>query len=297
MAIPRTQLETWSHQGAIAGSRDTYATVKQVLEMANTPYADKTVSKVFLQGSYCNDTNIYSESDVDIIIVATGMFRSDKSSLREEEKKAFEKAHSDATYTHSNFSEDVLETLTHAFGTDAKRGTKAISIAARNNRRKADVIPAIEYRRYYKFNGIYDQLYDSGICFFDKPGNMIANYPKQHSANMTTKHKATNGWLKPMVRILKNMRSRMVEDGLINKGSAPSYYIEGLLYNVPDKQFADSYEQCFVNAINWIHGADKSKFVCANEQYYLLRDNTTTCWKISDGEAFLAAGVKLWDGW
>ena len=32
-----------------------------------------------------------------------------------------------------------------------------------------------------------------------------------------------------MVRILKNMRSRLVEDGSIEKGSAPSYFLEGLL--------------------------------------------------------------------
>jgi hypothetical protein len=31
MPIPEAQLETWSHQGAMAGSRDTYATVKAVL--------------------------------------------------------------------------------------------------------------------------------------------------------------------------------------------------------------------------------------------------------------------------
>jgi hypothetical protein len=297
MAIPRNQLETWSHQGAIAGSRDTYAKVKQNLEAANTPYASKTASKVFLQGSYCNDTNIYSESDVDIIIVATGMFQSDKTELSEEEKKAFAKSFKDAAYTHLEFADDVLKALTNTFGTDAKRGTKAISIDARNNRRKADVIPAIEFRRYRKFNGIYDQSYYSGICFYDKSGEMIANYPKQHSANMTTKHQSTNGWLKPMVRILKNMRSRMVEDGLIKEGSAPSYYIEGLLYNVPDDKYTDSYERCFINAINWIHKADKTNFVCANGQYYLLRDNVPTCWRISDGEAFLAAAAKLWNDW
>jgi hypothetical protein len=67
LAIPESQLETWSHQGAIVGSRTTYATIKNLLESAATPYAGK-LFKVFLQGSYGNDTNIFTESDVDIVI-------------------------------------------------------------------------------------------------------------------------------------------------------------------------------------------------------------------------------------
>jgi hypothetical protein len=293
MAIPENQLETWSHQGAIAGSRDTYATVKETLESAKAIYAGNTTSKVFLQGSYCND----SESDVDVIIVATGMFQSDRSLLSEDEKKGWDEAHSNAVYTHSQFGKDVLQTLKNDFGANVNLGSKAISIESTNNRRKADVITAIEYRRYYKFNGLHDQTYDTGICFYDKSGKMIANYPKQHSQNMTTKHKSTDQWLKPMVRILKNMRSKMVAAELIKAGSAPSYYIEGLLYNVPDSEFKDSYAATFVNVVNWIHKADRTKFVCANEQYYLLRDDVSTCWSIKDGEAFISALVKFWNEW
>ena len=59
MGIPEAQLETWSHQGAIAGSSSTYATVKNVLESAATPYAGKSY-KVFLQGSY-GTTRIFGQ--------------------------------------------------------------------------------------------------------------------------------------------------------------------------------------------------------------------------------------------
>ena len=67
MAIPESQLETWSHQGSVTQSSNTYNTIKSVLEASTTPYADKNF-EVFLQGSYGNDTNIYAESDVDIVI-------------------------------------------------------------------------------------------------------------------------------------------------------------------------------------------------------------------------------------
>ena len=183
------------------------------------------------------------------------------------------------------------------YGEDVKQGSKAITIKPWNNRRKADVIPAIEYRRYYKFNGMFDQSYATGICFWDQSKTQIANYPKQHSANMTFKHQTTNLWLKPMVGILKNMRTKMIEEGYIKAGSAPSYYIEGLLYNVPQDKFGKSYADSFRNAFSWIVAADTSKFVCANEQYYLLWNDTPTSWSVSDGNGLIDAAVRFWNDW
>lgn len=181
---------------------------------------------------------------------------------------------------------------------DVTPGDKAIMIEARGNRRKADVITAIEFRRYFNFNNVYDQNYASGICFWDSKWNRIANYPKQHSANMTTKHQSSGLWLKPMVRILKNMRAKLVDDGVIEGKIAPSYYLEGLLYNVPDEKFTNDYEDCFVNAINWIQkDADKSKLLCANQQYYLLWDNSPTSWPKANCETFLKEVIKLWNEW
>jgi hypothetical protein len=297
MAIPLSQLETWSHQGAIQGSSSTYNTIKKVLESSATPYAEKSYD-VFLQGSYCNDTNIYAESDVDIVIRLNDVFQSDISQLTPLAKESWGKAFSDATYTHSNFKADVLKVLKDAYEDDVKAGDKAIMIEASGNRRKADVITAAEFRRYFQFNNLYDQNYVSGICFWDSAGNRIANYPKQHSANLTKKHQSSGQWLKPMVRILKNMRTKLANDGIIEGKIAPSYYLEGLLYNVPDDKFKTDYEECFANAINWIQkDADKSKLLCANEQYYLLWENAPTSWPKANCEKLLTEVIKLWNEW
>ena len=76
MAIPEAQLETWSHQGSVTQSSSTYNTIKRVVEETGAPYAGKDF-KVFLQGSYGNDTNIYAESDVDTVIVLNDCWQSD----------------------------------------------------------------------------------------------------------------------------------------------------------------------------------------------------------------------------
>jgi hypothetical protein len=297
MPIPESQLDTWSHQGSVTQSSNTYNTIKNVLESSTTPFAGKNY-KVFLQGSYGNDTNIYAESDVDIVIRLDDCFQSDLTDLSDEEKAAHKNAFNDAAYTHVDFKRDVLSVLTTQYGSVVKAGDKAIAIDAGGSRRKADVIVAIQFRRYSKFNSASDSSYVEGICFYNAAGERIANYPKQHSANLTTKHQATSKWLKPMARIFKNMRSRLVEDKLIKAGIAPSYYIEGLLYNVPNDKLTSSYQTCVVNTLNWYRqDAKKTELVCANEQYYLLRDGYQTCWNEANCDAFVDAAVKLWNEW
>lgn len=297
MPIPESQLETWSHKGSVTQSSNTYNTIKNVLEASTTPYANKNF-KVFLQGSYGNDTNIYAESDVDIVIRLDDCFQSDLTRLTDEEKAAYKSAFSDATYTHVDFKQDVLSTLTKQYGSAVTAGDKAIAIDASGSRRKADVIVAIQFRRYFKFRSSSNSEYVEGICFWNGKGERIVNYPQQHSANLTSKHQASSKWMKPMVRVLKNMRSRMVDDGLIKAGVAPSYYIEGLLYNVPNNNLTSSYGDCVVNTLNWYRQeAKKVDLVCANEQYYLLRDGSHTCWPQANCDAFVEAAVELWNEW
>jgi hypothetical protein len=298
MTIPLVQLQTWSKQGAVATSRDTYATVKAALEDANAKYTDWNF-KVFLQGSYGNDTNIWAESDVDVVIRYDGAYYHDIAERPVDEQMAYYAAFPNkGTYSYDDFKEHVRLALVSAFGKSVKPGTKAIRVDANGNRRNADVIVAFQYRRYYKFKAVYDESHVTGICFFLSDGTQVANYPNQHCENLTTKHQATGNKFKPMVRIFKNARSKMIDDGLIADGSAPSYYIEGLLYNVPNDKFVGDYQDIFLNILRWLYDTpDRTEFVCANEQYYLLRDNSHTCWATSDGKNFIDGAISLWNNW
>ena len=294
MSIPESQLDTWSHQGSVTQSSATYATIKRALEAADTKYAGKTF-EVFLQGSYGNDTNVYAESDVDVVIRLDTTYHYEVSALTVQELATFNSAFVPSTYPYADYKAHVIAALVKSFGTDVKPSKKAITIKANGNRRSADVVVATEFRRYY--SGILGPQYERGICFFNSSGVQITNYPKQHSVNCTAKQQATNQWFKPMVRILKNMRGRLVDDGAIAGGSAPSYFLEGLLYNVPNDKFGKSYGDTFVEAINWILQADHSQFVCANEEYYLARDSVAECWPCANCNGFLDAAAKLWNDW
>lgn len=295
MAIPENQLDTWSHQGSVTQSSATYATVKNSLEATDAKYAGKDF-QVFLQGSYGNDTNVYAESDVDVVIRLDSIYHYDVSALTAQELAAFNANSIPGTYPYADYKAHVIAALEKSFGSaDVQPGTKAVKIKAKGNRRSADVVIATQFRRYY--SGSCPLQYASGICFFASSGGRIVNYPRQHSNNCTAKHQTTNEWFKPMVRILKNMRSKLVGDGAIADGSAPSYFIEGLLYNVPDDKFGKSYGDTFVAAMNWILQADRSKFLCANRQYYLTRDSAAECWPCANCDVFINAVVESWNTW
>lgn len=296
MSIPESQLQTWSHQGSIQQSSSTYQAVKSALEHSSATYSDKNY-KVFLQGSYGNDTNIYAESDVDTVIRLDSIYRGDVSSLPWNQQVLYQQTKGSATYNYNEFKNGVVARLIDAFSAShVTPENKAIKIKANSSRRSADVIACYEYRRYTRFFSYSDCEYISGIIFPSINSGEIINYPQLHSKNLTAKHQATSGWFKPMARILKNMRSHMVAKGKIPKSLAPSYYIEGMLYNAPNSSFRSSFGDTFCSSINWLRQADRSKLVCAHEQYYLL-GNSNVQWPAVNCTSYLDALVDLWNNW
>ena len=296
MGIPERDLVTMSAIGAQTTSKETYATVRLALEDVNAGCYGKNFT-IFLQGSYGNDTNILKESDVDVVIRLDSIFTYDISPLPAEQQAAFRAVHGNAPYTHSNFRADVLETLYARFGDSVEEGSKAVLIKALHNRRKTDVLIATEHRRYSRFIAVGNQTEVTGISFHKLDGTRVANYPAQHRQNLISRNQASNEWLKRIVRIFKNARQKMIEEGVLGKGIAPSYFIEGLLYNVPLDRFGPDYTTSMVDTINWLWDADRSSFRCANEQYALLDGNRDVSWNATNCDLFLAGLVQLWNDW
>ncbi|MHB8283341.1 MAG: nucleotidyltransferase domain-containing protein [Caulobacteraceae bacterium] len=295
MAISEAQLDIWAKQGSVTQSQATYATVRNCLEASDAPYAGRSKS-IFLQGSYGNDTNIYADSDVDVVIVTDSVFYHSDNDLSPDEQTAIRAVlKGGGGYSYSQFKTEVLAQLTKKFGSAVERGKKAIFVKGEGNRRDADVLPAVEFRRYTRFKTYTDSDFHEGITFWTTDGVQIINYPKHHSANATAKHQATTSWYKPTVRIFKNMRNAMIAKGYLAEGVSPSYFLEGMLYNVPNNLFGQTYANTCANALNWLHKCDRNKLVCANERYYLLRTGDQVCWNPQDFETYLAAVIKFWN--
>ena len=298
MAISEQQLQTWSHQGSVRGSSETYQTIKAALEDPEAPYVGHRF-EVFLQGSYGNDTNIYAESDVDIVICLTEVFDGDIGGLSPADKVVYEAGHSPATYGFHEFKAEVFRWLQWKYGNEVKLGKKAVFVPGSNSRRNADVVVCIEHRHYTSYQSGWNPQYQSGICFWKADGTQIVNFPKQHRDNLTSKHQGTSSRFKANVRVLKNMRKAMVNRGFLADGIAPSYFLEGMLYNVPSHYFVNSFQQTFKNYLNYLWKCDPVQLICANKLHWLIRDGCQTCWNTNDfkGAYILNYSGQVGGGW
>ena len=205
MAIPESQLETWSHQGAVTTSKATADSIRNALnDYDNWP---KGVDfEIYLQGSYKNDTNIRGDSDVDVVAQLNSTFYNN---LSEDQERVL--GLTTASYSWSNFRADVLEALKGYYGqSQITEGNKSIKIQANSGRLPADIVVCAQYRRYRTVSN-YD--YVEGMCFWTKNDNrQVINYPKVHYDNGVSKHQNSNKWYKPVVRLFKNSRGSISGD-------------------------------------------------------------------------------------
>ncbi len=139
MAIPEYQLDIWSHTGAGVSSASTYQTVRSVLLDPNAPYAGQGVH-VFLQGSYGNDTNVYAESDVDVVIRLDLTFHFNIDALPQVAQQHYRQGAAAPAYPIEQFRPQVIQWLQNQFPGDVTVGNKAIEIASEGNRRSTDVL-------------------------------------------------------------------------------------------------------------------------------------------------------------
>lgn len=303
MPIPSSQLETWTsyETAAIDSARDTHRHIRDELERDNSRLQDRDITfDTLLQGSYANDTIIRSSSDVDILVRLQRPFSSDKKKLDQEEIDHFyQPGHytSRSDYSYDDFRTDVVDELEDVYDRDAvDEGNKAIEVESSKLSLNADVLPCQEYRFYREYTSTTED-YIEGIVFWTQHGNKIRNYPEQHMENASRKHQRTSDRYKPTVRMFKNARNRMDDDGILTKDTAPSYFVECLLWNVPNStidtaDLQDRYEDVVD------HLSDDDFDDCRQQHNLLdLFGHGTTKWTISDANDFADGLIELWENW
>lgn len=294
MGIPESQLETWSHQGAVTTSKNTHESIRTALK--SYEWADRVKFDVYLQGSYRNSTNIRGDSDVDVVVQLNPHFYEDISALPENEKNLYQAAYSDAAYSWKDFRADVLIALRDHYKASAvSEGNKAVKVAKGSNRLPSDVVICLNYRKYLRFHSTSDQQCVEGIAFHTlKENRLVINFPKLHYDNGTKKNSETSGWYKPTVRVFKNVRTYLIDRNVITKDLAPSYFLECLIYNVPDEKFGSNYQNTFCNVVNWLVDVDFDGFTCQNEQLPLF-GNTLEQWSIYNAKKLIQKSIELWN--
>ena len=159
------------------------------------------------------------------------------------------------TYSWEDFKAQVRSALVHRFGQAVTDGNKCIKVAGYGHRLNADVVPCSTYRHYH------DRAYTKGITFWTQGGTQIVNFPKTHLENGSQKNLACGRRYKPNVRVFKNARNAAGND-------FPSYFLECLLFNVPNRHFHVRFDETFPKVLGFLLVADEqgnmSQFLCQN---------------------------------
>lgn len=203
--------------------------------------------KLLVQGSYANNTNVRTNSDVDIAVIQEEPFRT------QYRISGGTNSQSDADYGFTlaekptkGFKDEVQDCLIQTFGRDVERKNKSIKIHGNSYRKDADTVPCIRHRDYRNDYSKDVNNYAGGIMIFPDSGGYIINYPEQHIKNGREKNYATNHYYKKNVRIMKKMRYLMEASSCSEYVKAAknvsSFMLESLLWNINDSWYLDNCE-------------------------------------------------------
>jgi hypothetical protein len=243
MAVSEQQLANWARGPGATEQERCDTTVRRITE-ALRPFFGSRVN-IFAQGSYQNRTNVRQDSDVDVAVVESSTYVGDTSRMGPAALAQWN-ALSRASYTFAQLKSDVHQQLVAVFGPRVERRNKCIFVPETATGVDGDVVPAFEYR-VFDYNGYRTA---SGIAFYADGGGLFTSFPQQHYDNGVAKNDRTQRMYKRAVRILKNVRNTLVENGQLGDKMAPSFFLECLAYNAADSVFpARTYTQSIKQVI------------------------------------------------
>lgn len=258
--------------------------------LADDPTLSKYGVRVFAQGSYKANTNVRLNSDVDICVLCDNTYFYD---LTFSDLTDATIPGEPVSLTYPAFRNMVETALVRRFGrASVTRGNKAFDIHANTYRLDADVVAAFELRRFKKRGPRGEIAWDSGIAFVPDSGLRIENWPEQTYTNGVWKNTSTSRQYKRAIRILKRLRDRMQDEGVVAANDIGSFLIESLVWNVPNESFDRDTNHAVMRAVlahtfNNTMSDDKcAEWGEVNELKYVLRNQSALRVKVN---AFLDA--------
>ena len=298
MIYNEEKLESFSQPRSrheILRARDTQLDIRKALESyfdteaVERKYNFKPVLVPFLQGSYRNNTHVAKSSDVDVVIRVKNIWKDNREVLPPDQRAKYEAAYSSVLYPFGEFKNDILVALSKHFGADnLQNDQKCIKVLEHAKYGTADVIPCFTYRLYGNFQSVEQDVdFTEGICFNTNYGDLIRNFPRLHNTALSRKCDPNNRAFKETVRMFKNMRDDLIVRKVLYPNVAKSYYIENLLWNVPDDCFNGKRMDIFNQIMSFLNTITDAKLVpflkCANGVDQLFGPNN---WKEHEAKIF-----------
>lgn len=144
--------------------------------------SDSRNIKLFVQGSYANNTNVRTESDVDVAVIQEETFLPEYRKDSVYPQSGADYGFTPAPAAAKTFKDEVQEALKCKFGTDVERKNKSIKVHGNTYRKDADTVPCRRYRDYRQDYRRDASNFVGGVVIYPDNGGMIINYPEQHGA-------------------------------------------------------------------------------------------------------------------
>ncbi|MFC1991058.1 hypothetical protein ACFLU9_02790 [Chloroflexota bacterium] len=162
-------------------------------------------------------------------------------------------------------------------------GRKSLKIARGTIPASADVVVTLHY--------------ENGLAFFlPDEHRWVVSYPQQHYERGLQKEEATSNRYKRVIRMFKAARNYLVEKNEIQNDTAPSYFIECLLFNVPNELFRRRLVQSCSGIVDYLLTTNPQQFICQNGMRELF-GSSMDLWSVNKARRFIRALKRLWDNW
>lgn len=191
--------------------------------------------RVFLQGSYRNNTGLADLNDVDIVALATTVHST----------RGGPPATNPVSWDEIFARVERRLNDHYRFLALLERGDKCIKV---DTELALDVVPAI-YRA--------DPDFDPIEIYSFRERSARDNFPRDHWDNGVEKNKATDGAYKPTVRLFK----RWARSAFGDASTAPSFYIECAVHEIGNEKFSSYLPLSFARVAVEIAEWDTSKSI------------------------------------
>ena len=278
MPIPESTLAQWSHHRSAKASKQAHLAIRDALSTYQWP--SQVRYEVFLQGSYKNDTNLRRDSDVDVVVRLAHELNPSVAALTGSDL-ASDASHKAAHQQWQSFRRHALKAMRVRFGDDVTSGRKTLKLNKGKLQADADLVVTLRYK--------------GGVSLYlPNERRWVVSFPQQHYQRGLKKERATNKRFKRTIRMFKAARNELARTGVLAKEGAPSYFIECLLYNVPNQLFESKLGATYTGILTWIEAKKLKGFQSQSGQLPLFGPGQEQ-WTVEEARAFIRALRDMWD--
>lgn len=241
-----------------------------------TPYFQAEDVLIYLQGSYASKTNTKFQSKLEVVVEVQKTQDFNYATMQSADFIMHDNFYVEFNHYFDvkRFKECLVAEIQKLINQKVVVGAVNLLIPAFGELQHAiDIFPCFKYK-YFDADGgsvrgklVYDKNLDENYLIFTN----------LHAANGELKDEMTDGYFKKMVRFFKTLVAISLREDR-NIHNTRGYYVECLLYNVPNEMYyADDGKltSVFLKIINWLNFADLDNFICQNQIWSL--------WGLADG--------------